>query len=317
MHGFMRHRSGPSRSGPLAGLIGLVLMASAGMPGDVQAQRPFDVFDPFYRSETARRVFYDDFALTGELSYRASGIVQNNGLSLTGGDPFGLSFRLDYRLAPRLDLSAYWDTRGTSTARSVIVSWVGLKYYWHVENTDYALRLAVDPSSDGRAGFPQMDFAFLSTRVLSPVFSNDVAIGLRHVRMRFQQVVQEQPEDDLHFLNTQALGLEMHLMWSYDLVFDPASSNVFISLVGEGGQYSMLDSPLFLDPSFQEPVPGSGASPLQRQYYRGGVVWMRSGLEYNRPAYQFIPFLSLPLKQWQEENWQEANLQFGFRLMVR
>lgn len=305
-----------------ASLIGVLLIALGGLPlQEAAGQRPFRVYDPFYRSETARRAFYDGIAVTGEVSYRAAGSVQNNGLPTSNPDPFGLSVRLDYQLAPRLDLNAFWDATGTNTGRTLVVSWVGLKYYWTVENSDYAFRLAVDPSSDGRIGFPQMDLAFLSTRALSPVFSNDIALGVRHVRMGFQQFV---PADrtgngEPAFLNTHALGLELHFMWTYNVIFDPASSNIFLSFVGEGGQYSLFASPLFQGPTPVRPSPGTDETGFSKDHYRGGVIWARSGIEYNRPSYQFIPFLGVPLKQWRprSDNWHDARLNFGFRLMLR
>lgn len=304
-------------------LTGLLLVAGSLPLLQAAAQRPFQVYDPFYRSEDARRGFYDGVAVTGEVSYRAAGAVQNNGLPSNNPDPFGLNFRLEYQLTPHLDLNAYWDATGTNTGRTLIVSWVGLKYYWTVDHTDYAFRLAVDPASDGRIGFPQMDVAFLSTRVLSPVFTNDIAFGLRHVRMGFQQYLPgEQTSDGLPaFMNTHALGLELHFMWTYNVIFDPASSNVFVSLIGEGGQYSLFESPLFQDPRLQTPAASQreGDGSFAEDHYRGGVVWIRSGLEYNRPGYQFIPFLSAPLQQWRprEDNWHVARLHFGFRLTLR
>lgn len=305
-------------------LAGLVLVVAGGLAAPAAAQRPFQVYDPFYRNETARRAFFDGIAVTGEFSYRSGESVQSNGVSTSGQDPLGLSFRLDYQLTPQLDLNAFWDAAGTNTGRTLIVSWVGLKYYWTVENSDYAFRLAVDPSSDGRIGFPQLDLAFLSTRVLSPVFTNDFALGFRHVRMGYRQFrPNDAPEPGaprFYYLNTQALGLELHAMWTYNVIFDPASSNAFLSFVGEGGQYSLFESPLFQDPTLQNPVAaGEPAEGFSEQHYRGGVIWVRSGIEYNRPSYQLIPFLSVPLYQWRprESEWHDARMHFGFRLMLR
>src|SRR5690606_13715257 len=100
-----------------------------------------------------------------------------------------LGFRLHYRLTERVDLNAFWDAAGTSTGRTIVLSWVGAKYYWTVDQTDYAFRLAVDPASDGRVGFPQLDVAFISTRALTPLFSTDFAVGVRRVRKGFRQLV--------------------------------------------------------------------------------------------------------------------------------
>ena len=294
-------------------VVGFLLAA------DASAQRPFRIFDPFYRSETALRTFFDGVAFTGEFSYRAAGSVQNSGFAAPDDNPLGLSFRLDYQLAPRVDLSAIWDASGTADStgfnigRTIAVNWVALKYYWRVENSDYAIRLAVDPSSDGRVGFPQMDIAFLSTRALSPVFSNDMAIGVRAVRMGFRQAFPRQAESGplLEYINTRALGLEIHFMATYNVIFDPARSNAFFSFLGEGGQYTMLET-----------VSHAGDEAETREEarkYRGGALRIRFGIEYNKPSYQVIPFLSVPLKQWtpEEDNWHLARMQLGFRLMLR
>src|SRR5690606_36412156 len=169
----------------------------------------------------------------------------------------------------------------------------------------------------------QMDVALLSTRMLSPVFTNDFALGLRHVRMGFRQFVPgaQTTSGEPAFLNTQALGLEVHAMSSYNVIFDPASSNLFVSLVAEAGQYSLFESPLFQDPYLQVPVLSQSAPEegFAEEKYRGGVVWVRSGIEYNRPSYQFLPFLNVPLKQWKprEGNWHEVRIHIGFRLMLR
>lgn len=312
-------RSHPSPVG-LAALIVLLLPAT-----ETLAQRPFTVHDPFYRSETARHVFYDGLAATGEVSYRT-----NVSGTLPSSTPaVGLSFRLHYRLAPRIDLNAFWDAAGTVSGRTIVLSWVGIKYYWSVDQFDYAFRLAVDPASDGRVGFPQLDIAFISTRSFSPIFSSDFAIGLRRVRKGYREfvpvgwtdlentplVVDRNPRYDV--IDTRAIGMELHFMWTYNLIFDPAASNLFVSLVGEGGQYSLFETRLDGAPREISSTDGAVDNEIGNLDYRGGVVWMRSGIEYNRPSYQVIPFMSIPLKQWAPDTDEQARMQLGLRLMLR
>ncbi len=301
-------------------LIGLfAMLPSLLFAPAANAQRPFPVNDPFYRSETARKVFHDGLAATGEVAYRASGPVPGSGIP-TSGSPLSLSFRLHYRMADRIDLNAYWDAAGTPTGRTVVLSWVGLKYYWTVDASDYAFRLAVDPASDGRVGFPQLDLAFISSKALTPLFSTDFAVGVRRVRKGYRQFLPAaanpgdggNPLTDAtrsQFIDTRALGMELHFMWTYNLIFDPARSNLFLALMGEGGQYTLFETSIGAVPDTTDE---NGASE-----YRGGIVWVRSGIEYNRPSYQVIPFLSVPLKQWAPDGGDEARMQLGVRLMLR
>lgn len=313
--------SKPRSSGILWILGVAVLLPAVLVVSDAQAQRPFPVNDPFYRSETARKVFHDGLAATGEVAYRAAGPVPGSGIP-TSGSPLSLAFRLHYRMAERLDLNAFWDAAGTATGRTIVLSWVGLKYYWTVDNSDYAFRLAVDPATDGRVGFPQLDVAFISTKALTPLFSTDFAVGVRRVRKGYRQFLPaaaapSDAEDALlelqrissQFIDTRALGMELHFMWTYNVIFDPARSNLFLAMMGEGGQYTLVETRLGAPPAIDEE---NGTSE-----YRGGVIWARSGIEFNRPSYQVIPFLSVPLKQWAPEEGDQARMQLGVRLMLR
>lgn len=326
-----RHRSAVTRSrswpaGSAARPLGIAALIALLLPAaDVLAQRPFTVHDPFYQSETARRVFYDGLAATGEISYRTN----VSGALPSSAPAIGLSFRLHYRLAPRIDLNAFWDAAGTTSGRTIVLSWVGVKYYWSVDHFDYAFRLAVDPASDGRVGFPQLDVAFISTRSFSPIFSNDFAIGVRRVRKGYRElvpvgwtdlentplVVDRNPRYDV--IDTRAIGMELHFMWTYNLIFDPAASNLFVSFVGEGGQYSLFETQFDGSPNDDSLTVAGGEDEIGGTDYRGGVVWMRSGIEYNRPSYQVIPFMSIPLKQWAPDTDELARMRLGLRLMLR
>ena len=52
--------------------------------------------------------------------------------------------------------------------------------------------------------------------------------------------------------------------------------------------------------------------------YRGGVVWLRSGFEYNRPAYQLNPFVGVPLTQWMpDDGGFRSRINLGLRLTLR
>ena len=311
----------------------ILLLAGSGWPDGAAAQRPLRVYDPFYRDETARRIFFDRYAFTAEVSYRPAGFIQGDGdIPSPNADPLALGLRFDYQLASSFDLSILMDAVGGISGRQLSINWVALKYYRTVETEDYAFRLAVDPSSDGRAGFPQMDLAFLYTSLVAPTVSTDFALGLRRVRIGYQQLVRvDAPPPDVNdplvttapereLIRTRALGWEVHLMMTYNILFDPAGSNLFVTLLGEGGRYDLIELGAVRGRAgpLGENDLGEDA-PRATTRFRGGVVWARTGLEIDRPSYQFAPYLAVPLQQWKprEGEWPRARLHIGVRFMIR
>lgn len=305
-------------------IAGLCLAASASWwAPDAAGQRPFPIDDPFYQDERAFRSFFDGFALSAEVSYRTSGAVQDGELFGLRPDPLGLSFRFDYQLARQVDVSAILDAAGRNGTRSLSVSWLVLTYYGYVEDADYAFRIAVDPATSGRLGFPQIDAAFLSSRLLSKNAYNDLAVGLRRVRLGYaEQVSGEELERLGHvveadasgtaYLYTRALGTELHVMTSYRILFDPSESGVTVTFQGEGGWYDLVEAPLR----------AADATPSEERTqtkYRGLTLWMRSSLALSRPSYQIAPFLSIPLQQWISDEAQgpRSRLHAGVQLMLR
>ncbi len=315
------------------------LCSMVGPPRTALAQRPFLIHDPLYRSEQPQRVFFGGYALTAEVSYRNAGAIQGDGLQSVESDPLGLSFRIDYQIASRLDLSAIIDAAGNTTRRGLSLSWVIFKYYERSDQASFALRLAVDPSFDSRAGFPQIDVAWLSSSALTPLSSTDFAFGIRRVRLGYEQwlinapnlsdsfilhetELEPPPRSEFDIIYTRALGWELHLLMGYNVKFDPAGSNLFLSFLGQAGSYDLLET------SYQEPLLPqfslAAATAFEREVteskeYIGGVIWLRSGIEFNRPSYQISPFIGFPLQQWSpgQGNWPKARRQFGVRLMLR
>ena len=299
------------------------------------AQRPFRVYDPFYQQESARRAFFDGFAVTGEVSYRSAGQLTSGGVANGQADPLGIALRVDYQLAKQLDLSAIIDASATGGGRTLSLSWVVLKYYDCVENADcLAVRLAVDPLSESRLGFPQLDLALITTTFITPRVSSNFAAGMRRVRIGYTQFtpradVDVSVDDALApspgFTYTRALGTEVHAMTNTNFHFDPAGSNLYLSFLGHVGQYEIIESKLRAgqEPG-EEPAASSGKADVDEDApsttkYRGAVVWARLGVQYNRPAFQVTPFLGIPLGEWrpQSSDWQKAAPQFGVRLMLR
>lgn len=173
---------------PICRVVFRAVVLALLLPGAALAQRPFEVLDPFYQEETARPTFFDGFAVSGEVGYNAGGPF---GPDADDRGPLALSLRLDYALARQLDVSAVFDVSGGLVSQlgdgPVRLSWVVLKPYWRNEATDYAVRIAIDPVSQGGLGFRQTDIAFLSSSDLSPLLSSDFAIGLRHAQVGFER----------------------------------------------------------------------------------------------------------------------------------
>ena len=309
----------------------LALALALLLPEMAAAQRPFDVLDPFYQEESARRAFYDGFALSGEVNYRASGPLGQAAEGERPG-PFGLSFRFDYSLARQIDVSAIFDVSGGLVSQlgggPVRLSWVVVKPYWHNERTDYAVRIAVDPASEGGLGFRQTDIAFVSTSNLSPLISSDFAIGLRQARVGYERLQVDEgdgtlgPEvaSDPEFVRTRAIGREIHVMWGHNLHFDPAGSNVFLTLLGEAMDYDLVATRPFDE---GEGMTDESAESEQRSF-RGGVGWVRGGFELNRPGYQISPSVSVPVVAWVDATDERGawgprlqSLRLGLRLTLR
>lgn len=297
------------------------------VPGAL-AQRPVQMFDPFYRGESAVRSFYERTAVAAELSYRPPGLLQADAtpsgtVSNIGVDPIGLNIRFEYKLNARFDAGMFVDATGNGAGRALDLSWIMLKYFKHQEGTDYAIRLAIDPSSDGRSGFPQADLAFLYTAPMSATVTSDFGIGIRRVQIGFQELVPStpvpvQPGDPMvsapgaanEVLRGRARGWEVHVSWSHNILFDPAGSNLFFALLAEGGTYDMV-----------EWIVDQDAKQNNRRVtdYKGGVIWIRSGLKIERPSYQFTPFLAIPFRQWapSEGEWPRARVRLGLSFMLR
>ena len=85
----------------------------------------------------------------------------------------------------------------------------------------------------------------------------------------------------------RVVGQELRVSWGYNVLFDPAGSRLSLGLVGEAGDYALVRAP-------GEDAVAEGT----RERIRSGIGWLRTGLEFSRPSYQFAPFLSVPLVTW-------------------
>lgn len=281
-----------------------LLAVLVGISSVAEAQRPFFTLDPFYQEETARRGFFDGFAVQADVAYRGSEPTVASG---SAARPLGLGLRVDYALARQLDVSAVFDVSsgfdaaaGTSPVR---LSWVVVKPYWRYGQTDYAIRLAVDPSADGGFGFRQTDLAYLSSSNLGPTLSTDFALGLRRTRVGFERLevasepravsTQTLPQSSLpEIVRSRATGIEGHVMWGYRFYVHPGGSHIFTTVSGEAMAYTLITAT-----RSSEETAGRGAEVAVKDEgrLRGGVGRLHVGAEYARPSFLVAPYISLPL----------------------
>ncbi len=308
----------PLRARPIACLFVAALAAGPA----ATAQGGFQTLDPFYRGEAAQRSFDGGFALSAEAAVRDADLL---GIAEPGtpASPLAFSGRLDYALLPQVDLSLVADLTGGVGRGPMGLSWVVVKPYWHNEATDYAVRIAVDPASEGGLGFRQTDVAFLSTTALSPAVTTDVALGIRRVRTGYTPAADEVLEAGTIGVGAEALlrgapgdggvrvvGQELRVSWGYNVVFDPAGSRLSLGLVAEAGDYALVRT---------DATPEDGPERI-----RSGIGWLRTGVEFSRPSFQLAPFLSLPLVTWADVRGEPVRygprpekLRAGVRIMLR
>jgi hypothetical protein len=275
-------------------ICGLAAVLMSLLAAPVQAQRPVQTFDPFYQGENATRHFFNAYAVSAELTYRPPGLLQSESSAVVAGTgaSMGVHMRVYYRLQ---------------------------------EGIEYALRFAIDPSSDGRSGFPQADLGFLYSTPLSPLVTQDFALGVRRVQIGFQelQTLDSPPIDpgdplvtaqgsSTQLIRGRTQGWEMRFSWSHNILFDPAGSNLFVSFLAEGGKFDLLEWEAGQQVE-------SEAGDRSSTKFTGGVVWIRSGLQIERPGFQFAPYLSIPVRQWTRptDDWPRSRARIGLRFMVR
>lgn len=322
-------RSLRSRFARVTGL--LTVIAAGTMTAPAGAQGSFQTLDPFYGGESARQTFYDGVAVSGEVTYRDRDLL---GLSEPGApaSDMVLGARLDYALLPQVTVSAVADLTGAASRGPLGLSWVVVKPYWHNENTDYAVRIAVDPASEGGLGFRQTDVAFLSSSALSPEVTSDFAVGLRRVRTGYveaedaQNVFSDFPMDEdsvplpaaaalrMNGDRVRLVGQELRGSWGYNVLFDPAGSRVLGSLIVEAGDYTLV----------RAQRSGEDATPAAQDRIRSGIGWARVGIEFNRPSYVFEPYVSVPLVTWADVRGEPVRhgprpekARLGLRMMLR
>lgn len=304
----------------------VALLALWMLPPAAIAQVGFQTLDPFYQDESARRDFFSDLAVSGDIGYRTTSLLQPGSDAATGLGSVVASAQLDYALMRQIDVSAIVDLTGGVGQGSIGLSWLVIKPYWYNNGIDYAVRIAVDPTSEGSLGFRQTDVAFLSTSASSPTLISTFAVGVRRVRTGFDtRPLDVGANGDppigtsanlfVDAQRTRVIGRELHASWGYSFLFDPSGSRISVALLGEAGSYSLL-----------RPVEGSqlGIEEEAEDRIRSGIAWLRASLELSRPSYKLAPYVSVPVATWANVEGQDVRhgprpdkAQFGLRMTLR
>ena len=313
-------------------ICGALALALGALPAS--AQGAFQTLDPSYGGETARRGFYGGFALSGEAAYRDGDLLGLSEPGTLAPSDLSLSARLDYALLPQVDLALVADLTGAAQSGRLGMSWVVVKPYWHNEATDYAIRVAVDPVSEGGLGFRQTDVAFLSTTSLSPTVTSDLSLGLRRVRTGYSDAAVDAGEGTAEDLSlavarladaddperARLVGQSVRASWGYNVLFDPAGSRLAFGLMAEAGDYTVVRT---RETAFSGDA-GVPETEGTSDRIRSGVGWMRAGVEFSRPTYQLAPFVSVPLVTWADVQGTEVRhgprfqkLRVGLRVTLR
>lgn len=310
-------------------------MIALGAAPAVWAQGTFQTLDPSYGGETARRGFYGGFAVSGEAAYRDADLLDRIEPGAPAPSDLALSARLDYALLPQVDLAVVADLTGAAQNGRMGIGWVVVKPYWHNEGTDYAIRVAVDPVSEGGLGFRQTDVAFLSSTALAPTVTSDLSLGLRRLRTGYSDPVISEldigedgepivPDSRLNvgtsgLVRSRIVGQSVRGAWGYNVLFDPAGSRLAFGLVAEATDYTILQT------DDGAVVAGNGAEAEESSdRVRSAVGWARMGIEFSRPYYQLAPFVSVPVFTWADVQGEPVRhgpriekLRVGLRVTLR
>lgn len=149
--------------------MGLGALAFAGIASAAAVAQSPNVHEPFYREETARRQFFDALLVRADVGISSSPSPSRpmTGTGLQTVSPLSLGLQLEGRLWSRSSWGTSWDLLRRLQLSTPLPDWIWIRYYWRVEETDYALRVAFDPIP-GQSGFRRVDVAFLSSTDLSP-----------------------------------------------------------------------------------------------------------------------------------------------------
>ena len=315
---------------------GALAAIALGAAPAVLAQGTLQTLDPSYGGETARRGFYGGFAVSGEAAYRDADLLDRIEPGAPAPSDLSLSARLDYALLPQVDLALVADLTGAAQNGRMGLSWVVVKPYWHNEGTDYALRVAVDPVSEGGLGFRQTDVAFLSSTALTPTVTSDLSIGLRRLRTGYSDPVLSElelgadgepvvPDSRLNvgstaLVRSRIVGQSIRGAWGYNVLFDPAGSRLAFGLVAEATDYTILQS----DDRGLAAGDGGAEAEEPSDRVRSAVGWARMGIEFSRPYYQLAPFVSVPVFTWADVQGEPVRhgpriekVRVGLRLTLR
>ncbi len=269
--------------------LGVLIFAQA-----VQTQPWIGFSDPLRQPETAGRDFNSRFSGRAYLVYQPGYALQQTNLETLFNNPDApvpkahqFALRADLRLTNTIDLQGVWGKTTMGNGR-IGLSWLGAKYYLQSENKNFAIRLAIKPPI-AEPNISGVDISGFTETKYPNMLTTEFGIGFRYEQSGLSDFPLVNPETGYRvqqtFMRTSIRNL--HATRTYRFAFDPAASNLFVSLKASVG---IMESITLEGRNYEGPP----QKPLKAQ---GGLLAIEVGLNMLRPTWQFSPYFRLPLHQ--------------------
>ncbi|HCR49353.1 MAG TPA: hypothetical protein DIW24_06985 [Bacteroidetes bacterium] len=251
--------------------------------------------DPLRQPESASRDFSNRFSGRTFLVYQPGYVLPASSIPPTPPTPshkpvpkaYQFALRADVGLSSHLDLQGIWGQTAMRNGR-IGLAWLGVKYYLQSDHKHFAFRLAIQPPFS-ESSISGVDIGGYTETKYRNMFSTEFAMGFRYQRMGLSDEPLVNPETG-HRMQHALLrrsGKSIHASRTYRFAFDPAASNLFISLKASAGNMDIL--PIEVR-NYESPSP----KPIKEQ---GGLMSLEIGLSLLRPAWQFSPYFRIPIRQ--------------------
>lgn len=250
--------------------------------------------DPLRQPESADRDFNSRFSGRTLLVYQPGYVLPISSIPTqptSSRTPvlkaYQFALRADARLSSHIDLQGIWGQTAMGNGR-IGLAWLATKYYLQSDNKHFAFRLAIQPPFS-EPSISGVDISGYTETKYRNMFSTEFAIGFRYQRMGLSDQPLVNPETGRRMPQSllRKSGKSIHASRTYRFAFDPAASNLFVSLKASAGNMDIL-------PIEGRNYEGSPQKPIKEQ---GGLMSLEVGLNLLRPTWQFSPYFRIPLRQ--------------------